>query len=45
MAEPPAVRGSGWRFEAEMQNAQTHSSGVAEIAGLQPLTSNIIEEL
>ena len=36
------VRGS--RFEAEKQNSQTHSSEVAEIAGLQPLTPNLLYE-
>jgi len=32
----------GWRIEAENQKDQPHSSEVAEIAGLQPLTSNLL---
>jgi hypothetical protein len=31
----------GLRFEAEKQNAQIYSSEIAEIAGRQPLTSNL----
>jgi hypothetical protein len=38
----PRFEVRGWRFEAEKQNSQTHSSEVAEIAGLQPLTSNLV---